>query len=176
MFKIFRRTPLIESPTIGFYDLTRDGSAKIIAADKAALVQFFISSVESTDAPPTCDVLFVYCYFEPSGRIRGSSRSLREMIRDSGAAVVVIATENSGNYYMAAAKEKENYGQANLVMVLCRKGDIFAKFFQRLFGEMKRGVSMPVAWDKLAPQIPGAKHADCPDAIFACEKGQLAFK
>jgi len=61
-------------------------------------------------------------------------------------------------------------------MTLDRRGRVFPKFFQRLFTEMTRGVSMPVAWVKLASQIPGADHADCPGTIFSCEAGQLVFK
>jgi hypothetical protein len=176
MFNLFRRTPTIESPTIGFYDLTGGGASAAIAADKAALISLFSSTQESSDTPPTCNVLFVYCHFEPSGSIRGTSRGLREIIRDSGAAVVVFAIENSGDYYIAAAKQKQNFGRANLVMALDRRGDIFPKFFQRLFTEMKRGVSMPVAWVKFAPQGPRSEHAECPSTIFACEVGQLAFR
>jgi hypothetical protein len=120
-------------------------------------------------------VLFLYCHIEPSGTIRGSSRGLREIIRDSRAAVVVVASENSGDSYIAAGK-RCGYGLANLVMALDRRGDVFPKFFQRLFTEMKHGVSMPVAWVKFAPQAPRAEHADCPGTIFACEVGQLAFR
>ena len=128
------------------------GDASVaIVADKAALVSLFSSSVESSDVPPICSVLFLYCHIEPSGNIRGSSRGLREIIRDSRAAVVVVASENSGNSYIAAGKQR-GYGQANLVMALDRRGDVFPKFFQRLFTEMKQGVSMPVAWVKFAPQ------------------------
>lgn len=174
MFNLFRGTPTIKSPTIGFYDLTSGGASAAIAADKTALVPIFTSSVESSDTPPACNVLFLYCHVEPSGSIRGSSRGLREIIRDSRAAVVVVASENTGDSYIAAGKQR-GYGHANLVMALDRRGDIFPKFFQRLFTEMKHGVSMPVAWVKLAPQAPRAEHADCPGTIFACEVGQLAF-
>jgi hypothetical protein len=175
MLNLFRRTPIIDSPKIGFYDLTGGSASVAIAADKAALVPLFSSSVESSDAPPICNVLFLYCLIEPSGSIRGSSRGLREIIRDSRAAVVVVASENSANSYIAAGKQR-GFGQANLVMALDRRGDIFPKFFQRLFTEMKNGVSMPVAWVKFAPQAPQAEHADCPGTIFACEVGQLAWR
>jgi hypothetical protein len=174
MFNLFRRTPTIASPTIGFLDLTGGSAAAALAADKAALSPLFSSSVERWDEPPACSVLFLYCHIEPNGSIRGSGRGLREIIRDSGAAVVVVASENSGKSYIAAGKQK-SYGRANLVMALDRRGDVFPKFFERLFTEMKRGVSMPMAWIKLAPQNPRAGHADCPGTIFACEVGQLAF-
>jgi hypothetical protein len=175
MFSLFRRTPKIQSPTIGFLDLTAGEASNEIAADRAAISNLFSSSEDSSSEPPRCNVLFLYCRLEPDGSVRGSNRNVREIIRDSGAAVVVLASENSVDSYIAGTK-KQRYGQANLVMALNRRGDVFPKFFERLFAEMKRGVSMPVAWVKLAPQIPGVDHADCPGTIFSCEAGQLAFK
>ncbi|HEV2841027.1 MAG TPA: hypothetical protein VGW39_06875 [Chthoniobacterales bacterium] len=175
MFSLFRRTPKISAPTIGFLDLTDGEASTELGADRAALNPLFSSSEDSSAEPPRCNVLFLYCRLQADGSIRGSSRSVREIIRDSGAAVVVVATENSAESYIAGANN-QRYGHANLVMTLDRRGDLFPKFFQRLFTEMKNGVSMPVAWVKLAPQIPGADHADCPDTIFSCEAGQLAFK
>jgi hypothetical protein len=44
---------------------------------------------------------------------------------------------------------------------------------RRLVTEMKQGTSMPRARVELAPQR--GTHPDCPDSIFACELGQLAF-
>ena len=41
--------------------------------------------------------------------------------------------------------------------------------------DMKLGTSMPRAWVKLAPLVPRGTPADCPETIFACELGQLAF-
>ena len=175
MLSLFRRIPTISAPTIGFLDVTEGEASIELAADRAAISPLFGSSEDSSFEPPRCNVLFLYCHIEPDGSIRGYNRSVREVIRDSGAAVVVVATENSAESYIASTK-KQRYGHANLVMVLDRRGDVFPRFFQRLFTEMKRGVSMPVAWVKLAPQIPGADHADCPDTIFSCEAGQLAFK
>jgi hypothetical protein len=95
--------------------------------------------------------------------------------RDSDATIVVVATANSTAAYIAAGR-KQKYGAANLVMTLDRKGSSFGNFFQSLFTQMRNGASMPTAWAKLAPQGPSAQHAHCPDTIFACELGQLAFK
>ena len=174
MLSLFRRTLRIQSPSLGLLDLTGGNASAALAVDKGAFAALFDSLVESAAEVPPCNVLFVYCYIEADGSIRGCSKGIRELIHDSGAAVAVIATDNPGKNYIAATK-RSSYGKANLVMTLNRKSDIFSQFFQRLFSEMKRGVSMPVAWNKLAPQIPGGAHTDCPDTIFACELGQLAF-
>jgi hypothetical protein len=60
-------------------------------------------------------------------------------------------------------------------MTLSRRGGAFPAFFARLFTDMKRGVSMPVAWIKLAPQGPVKEQENLPSTIFACEAGQIAF-
>ncbi len=89
--------------------------------------------------------------------------------------MVIVATPNSGQSYTVAANRSKQLARANLVMMLDRKGDAFAHFFQRLVADMKSGTSMPRAWVKLAPQAQQAPHVDCPDTIFACELAPLAF-
>jgi len=76
---------------------------------------------------------------------------------------------------MAACKKK-GYGDANLVMTISRKGELFGPFSHKLFSAMKQGTSMPIAWVKLAPQVPGKDHPDCPGALFSVEAGQIAFR
>jgi hypothetical protein len=171
-----RRATVIQSPTLGILDLSAGSSVAMINADRAAIGQFFSSVLESSGTPPTCNVLFVYCDIEPDGSIRHCNSGLREIIRDSGAVVVVVASENPGSGYVAAAKRKPGYGHANLVMTTDRRGAVFPVFFQRLFTHMKRGVSMPVAWVKLCPQIPGLQQTDCPAYVFVCEAGQVVFR
>jgi hypothetical protein len=61
------------------------------------------------------------------------------------------------------------------VMTLSRQGAAFPPFFAQLFTDMKRGVSMPVAWVKLAPQGPVKEQDKLPSTIFACEAGQMVF-
>jgi hypothetical protein len=143
--------------------------------DLNALAPLFGKATESDSEPPRCDVLIVYARIDPSGKIAHSSLGLREMARDSGAKVVVVATENSGAAYIAAATRKA-YGSTNLVMTLGRKGKSFSVFLGRLFNKMFAGETMPVAWVELAPQIPGEEHADAPEAIFAAELGQVTFR
>ncbi|HEY5731436.1 MAG TPA: hypothetical protein VIS72_15410 [Anaerolineales bacterium] len=166
---------ILESPTLGIYNLSGSVSAQIIEEDIKSFGHIFSSVIESTNAPPTWNVLFLYCYIEPDGGVHESHLGLREIIRVSGALIVVVASENPAENYEAAAKDT-GYGYANLAMTLDRKGDKFPIFYQRLFTEMKQGVSMPVAWNKLAPQIPGVDHIDSPDGFGVWGAGQVAFK
>lgn len=168
-------TATITQPVLGILDLDSGRFGALASQDRAALGPLFSSVVEGDGAPPRCDVLLVYCGIEAGGKVAGSPLSLRQIIRDAGARVVIVAAENEPDRYMEAAQPAA-YGAANLVMTLERKGDAFAAFFGKLFGLMFRGVSMPAAWVQLAPQVPGHPHSDLPETIFACEVGQLAFK
>jgi hypothetical protein len=165
----------IQSPTLGILNLKGADAEASVSEDREALSSMFSATTESVDAPPACDVLLLYCDIEPGGRIVGARLGLRELIRDAGARVVVVASENAAEGCFCSAK-KTGYGYANLVFTLDRKGPVFSTFFRRLFMEMKKGKSMLRAWVKLAPQIPGQVHPDCPDAVFLAEAGQLAFK
>src|SRR5262249_34932130 len=129
---------------------------------------------KSEENPPLCDVLLLYCEIETNGKVKGSALGLRELIRDSGASVVVVAVNHSVDAYIAAAPQLP-FGHANLVMTIDRKGTGLPTFLARLFQKMIAGTSMPVAWNELAPQIPGMDHADAPETIFACERGQISF-
>ena len=160
------------APTLGLLDLSFGSAGELVAADKAALGALFSAVVEAVGAPPQCSVLLLYCTFAPDGRIEGSSLQLRDIIRASGAPIAVVATQNPAESYMAAAPQSP-YGRANLVLTLNRRGAAFGRFFAALFADMKHGTTMPMAWVRLAPQIPGGSHPECPDTIFACELGQV---
>jgi hypothetical protein len=150
----------IKSPRLGFLNLKGAAGHQILAEDRSALASMFRATEESAPNPPPCDVLFIYCDIGLDGRISGTSAGLRDLIRDSGARVVVVASENPSQSYIAAAK-RTSYGRANLVLTLERRGAVFPAFFNRLFSQMMKGTSMPLAWVKFAPQIPGHDHADC---------------
>ena len=166
---------VVRSPRLGVLNLMGNDANRLIEDDLKALTPLFGKSTQSTAAPPACDVLFVYARVQDSGVVDGSKSGLREIIRDSGAKIVVVATENTPDGYIAGAPNKP-YGKANLVMTLERRGNRFASFYVRLFKMMFAGDTMPVAWVKLAPQVPGAKHEDTPGSIFAAEAGQITFK
>jgi hypothetical protein len=169
------RRLVIHSPRFGVLNLMGTEGTGLIAEDLKALTPIFGKAAQSTDTSPACDVLFIYARIKNSGAVDGSKGGLREIVRDSGASVVVVAIENSVDAYIAGAPKKP-YGSTNLVMTLERRGTRFPMFFARLFKMMFAGETMPVAWAKLAPQIPGAEQEDTPGTIFAAEAGQVTFK
>ena len=148
--------------------------AKLRKADAYFLRRLF-SSVHIRDTvAPKCELLFVYADLTADGGIVGSKLSLREIIRDSGAQVVVVASDNAvANYIKAAAHQ--SYGHTNLIMTLNRRGDAFERFFVSLFTKMKNGTPMPEAWVELSPQVSSESDNGNPEMLFVCEIGPLCF-
>lgn len=165
---------VIASPRLGIWNLLGPAAGAAVEEDRAALAPLFATTTESSDVPPPCDVLLVYCSVGRDGRIAGSANTLRDVIWKAQACITVVATENAPESYIAASK-LPGRGRANLVMTVVRNGGAFPTFFSRLFGAMKLGKTMPVAWVELAPQIPGRDQPECPGTIFACEAGHIAF-
>jgi hypothetical protein len=113
----------------------------------------FGRNVEVATVPVPCDVLFLYCSFEPSGKIVGQEGSLRSLIRDSKATVAVIASPLTFDLNRESRSKVLDRGDnppVNLVITLNRNGDNFGRFFKSLFELMwTQGLSMPVAWPLL---------------------------
>lgn len=170
-----RGKTVVSGPRFAILNLKGADGAVLAEADKAALKPVFASCEESAQIPPRCDVLFVYADLLPNGSIKNSDAGLSDLARASGASIVVVASENTGEAYTASAKGRGFRG-VNMVMTISRRGQAFSRFFCALFDKMKRGTSMPVAWNQLAPQIPGKDHVDCPSTIFACGAGQVKFR
>ncbi|HKD15491.1 MAG TPA: hypothetical protein VKE71_13230 [Candidatus Angelobacter sp.] len=166
---------VIESPRIGFFNLLDPCAEGIVKEDVAALAPMFASAEERTDQPPNCSVLLLYAHIHRDGSIAGYHAGLRDIIRDAGAAIAIVAFENLAESYRAASK-RTSYGQANLVLTLSRNGDAFARFYKELFSQMYAGATMPRAWFNLAPQIPGLKHEGLPGSYCLLEVGHIVFK
>ena len=171
-----RRRPLvIRSPRFGILNLKGPTAEPLIAADIEALTPVLGVPVRGLALTPFCDVLFLYCDIDSNGGIGNGSGTLRDLIAKLRAPLVVVASENSGDAYIASTKG-QTHGRANLVMTLSRRGEAFPTFFVQLFKDMKKGTSMPMAWVKQAPQGPTKKHESLPSTIFACEAEQLVFR
>ncbi len=145
---------VIRAPSLGVLDLQGEAARAVVDEDREALGSLFSSAAQSDGEVPRCDVLLVYCAIGGDGH-RGSERGLRELIRDSGAQVVVVGSPNEPEAYFAAADQK-GYGHANLVMTLDRKGGAFPGFFPACLLDVRRGVHAR----GLGP--PGAAARPCP--------------
>jgi hypothetical protein len=165
---------IIKSPSLGVLNLAGSHGEALLAQDLPIIRPHFSQTRTAQEGPLPCDVLLLYCEINQDGTVNHLASGLRELIRDSGASIVVVATEHPIEAYIAAAPRRP-FGHANLVMTLERKGDSLATFLAQLFQKMNAGIAMPVAWNQLAPQIPGSDHPDAPGTVFACERGQIAF-
>jgi len=169
-----RKILAIHSPRFGILNLKGAAAEGIIASDIEALQPVLGAPSHGSASLPFCDVLFVYCDLGADGTVANFAGTLRDLIRKLEAPLVVVASENAGDAYIASTRNR-GYGRANLVMTLSRQGGAFGPFFRQLFAEMKRGISMPVAWARLAPQGAVKGHERLPSTIFACEAGQMIF-
>ena len=168
------RSSRIESPSIGFLNLQGPSGAALMEADRTVLSPLFKESKTSSDVVPKCNVLFLYCTFDPQGNVAGSSRRVRDLVKDAGASIAVVAFENTSAAYSRVLRPGNDW-RANIVLVLDRKGDKCARFFERLFRAMFAGQSMLMAWVALAPQIPGYDPPDNPSAFMVPDAGHIAF-
>jgi hypothetical protein len=163
----------IEARALGILDLCQEPSREFILSDTVRLTGLFQEVIRSTDRPPKCTALLLYCDLSPSGNITGRSTNLPQIIRESEAHIVIVATPNDQEACVAAA-HKANGENANVVLTLDRKGESFSQFFASLFMDMKRGTTMPLAWHRLAPQGVSS-HTACPETICLIKHGRLAF-
>jgi len=170
-----RKIIWIAEPELGILNLNGLSAEEMLGKDRDSIHSVFYSITESTGAAPKCDVLLLYATINPDGVLQGSEYSLRQIIAQSGAKIVIVASENSPEHYRAALN-LPGEGHANLMLTIDRRGWIFFTFISRLFEIIATGISMPVAWVRLAPQRPGMDHEDCPSALFLCETGGVTFK
>ncbi|HEY2393697.1 MAG TPA: hypothetical protein VGK22_21165 [Candidatus Angelobacter sp.] len=166
---------VIQNPKIGFLNLIGASASPLVHEDATTLKPLFSRCLKSDGDVPICDVLMIYATIKSDGVIQNTAHSLREIITKSRAPIVVIATENSVESYKAVLKDP-GAGRANLVMTMTRNGQIFPNFFKELFGMMHHGITMPMAWVKLAPQIPGREQDNAPRTVCAMEVTHVLFK
>jgi hypothetical protein len=169
----------IAAPSIGFLNLGGPRFEAIAARDQEEIGPVFGEKVQTATSPNlTCDVLFLYCAFEPSGSVVGQAFSVRDIIGNSGARVAVLASEYPldmfSNPSFRKNVERSIHPPVNLVVVGNRNGEAFGRFFKLLFQDMWNGVSMPLAWIKLAPH--GPPYApDIPACVATMEITHVVF-
>lgn len=166
---------VVQEPVLGFINVAGRSCQATAEEDRDRLAPLFERSWSSHGKIEPCDVFFLYCEIADDGGIVGMDRGLRELIRDRGAKVAVVANGHMDEYLEKKFGKRTGYGHANLVLTLDRKGERFGDFFYRLFTKMFEGTSMPIAWHELAPQVPGQDATVLPECICLMEMGQLAF-
>ena len=169
---------IIANPSLALVNLQGASAKDWVEQDRAALAGVFKSNIQVTDRTTRCNVLFLYCALEASGQVAGTSSTFRDLIKGAGAHIAVLASEMSPALLQkpefGKALQARNDWPANIVITISRNGANFGRFFQKLFAQMQQGVSMPMAWVKLAPQGP-QQSSDLPGTIFIAEGGHIAF-
>ena len=165
---------VIQNPVAGFLNLQGDRGKALLESDIREFALFFSDCRTSASDVPRCQVLFVYCNIDPSGRIQGTPDPLRALAMWAGAYVTIVATANDMEAYKKALEAKVDW-TSNIVLVLDRKVSGFSNFFCRLFEMMNKGTSMPMAWVKLAPQGPGQGGTEGPECVMLAEAGHVTF-
>ena len=166
----------IASPVFGVLDLTGGKTQTMQARDLEGLGKMFGPMVNSTNAPPRSDVLFIYGQLTETGEVVGSQLSLRQIIAQSGASLAVLATETTHDGWMKALDKKPAPNKINLVVTVERKGNgSFGRFFDRVFTGMKQGETLGTVWQRLAPQLSPEQHGDGPGLVMVCERGDVLF-
>jgi hypothetical protein len=97
-----------------------------------------------------------------------------DLIKAAHAYIAVIASDNPGHMYSKAVNPRKDW-QANVTMVLDRRGDKLARFFEKVFTGMFAGRSMLTLWVELAPQGEGPWRAQAPGTIMAAMAGHITF-
>jgi hypothetical protein len=122
------------------------------------------------------DIVHIYTNVAADGCIGASGVTGTELIERAASAGTKLLWIANGNDPAGYIKNfKPNRNRLNLVMTIDRLGNKFPDFLRELFGEMMAGTSMPVAWSRIAPQIPGQDHLEAPATIFVNGLGQTRF-
>ncbi|MEL7146606.1 MAG: hypothetical protein AAFO69_09585, partial [Bacteroidota bacterium] len=66
--------------------------------------------------------------------------------------------------------------QMNVVLTIDRKGQDFVNFFDRLFEQVSKGETLPMAWHNVAPQVPGQGHKHIPETLAVMGAGAIALQ
>jgi hypothetical protein len=174
-----RGQTVIKSPTLGFLNLGGEEFSQLIDRDTAALMPIFSEVKTGTGYQiPNCHILFIYTNVTPDGLVGlGENLTVRHLAERAGAAITVVASSNSSENILAAAR-LDGPKQSNLVWTLDRKGEAFPQFFVELFTCMKKGKAMPAAWVAISPQVPNHAQQDQnhPEMICNLEAGQVKFQ
>ena len=185
MFNFFKRgNDTIQNPSILICVV---GAAPNFEQDKAIYEPYStvaefkakdLSDLETFLVGKTFDIVHLFMDFASDGTVEGQAGvKVFQLLTKADAKLVLLASDNSMDNYMAAFPVNQTKGIDNfhLVMTLDRKDDNFFDFFKSVFVLMAQGKSLPMAWVTIAPQHDGPWMEKLPDTVFAAKRGQLKF-
>jgi hypothetical protein len=126
------------------------------------------------------DIVHLFCDVPSSGVITDDDGNIMpgtELIQrchDANVKLLWIASDNQPDGYI------KNFGargkRISLVMTIIRNDPKFSDFLEKLLHKIFQGETMPVAWESLAPQVPGSGSADSPACIFFAGRGAAKLR
>jgi hypothetical protein len=82
---------------------------------------------------------------------------------ERGVKLLWVARENRSHDYVAGLPAAGR--PVNLVMTI-QRGAVFEDFVSGILSRVSRGETLPHAWSREAPQVPGSRRRDLPSCIF----------
>jgi hypothetical protein len=99
---------------------------------------------------------------------------LVDLIQTRDAKYIFFAKDNPVEGYNKGAQAIKH--TTNVVMTLERKENNFPDFFRKVFSKVSKGQPFPVAWNEIAPQIPGAMHENIPVTLAVMGAGGVVLR
>jgi hypothetical protein len=163
-----------------------DRFGPLVAEDAATYREFFEDTTETilegragleAALGKGADIVHLHGQIDAQGLVTGlqlDGTHLIEMCSRGGVKLLWIASDNDPAGYVNGFKAQRE--PINLVMTIERNGAAFNSFLRKLLSKMSVGQPMPVAWNSLAPQIPGAAHENAPGTIYLAGSGSARFR
>jgi hypothetical protein len=126
------------------------------------------------------DIVHLLCDVPLGGMITdadGNKMACAELIErccNANVKLLWMASDNQPDSYIRNCGARGK--RLNLVMTIVRNDPKFSDFLEKLLFRMFYGDTMPVAWEDLAPQIPGSAQLDSPGCIFFAGRGGVRLR
>jgi hypothetical protein len=156
-----------------------------LAEDAAVYQRFF----QNTAVRPSLDmaslmqaltdgysIVHILANVDAQGRVASTDTTGAALIAHAtanGTKLLWLASSNAPDGYIAGFQPGKH--RINVVMTIDRQGAALPKFLNDLLARMQRGMKMPMAWNDIAPQIPGSVQPDTPEKIYAAGYGAATF-
>lgn len=186
LFDLFRKTaaPQPASSNVLVCSVA-DGHEAELLQDAAIYQRYFpkttverfpdaASLIEALAAEYT--IVHVLASIDTLGRVAGSENSGTALISRAvnfQTKLLWFAASNAPDGYIAGFNTGRQH--INVVMTIDRQGDDLPNFLDGILKRMQQGMKMPVAWNDIAPQIPGRPQPNVPEQIYAAGYGAATF-
>src|SRR6476646_10329663 len=102
---------VIEQPVAGFLNMKGTDGEALLRSDHNVLAPIFRTCCIRSDIDdvPKCQVLFIYCKVNGTGGIVGLATRIRDIVKEAGAYVAVVASENDMDAYLHSLEPQNGW-------------------------------------------------------------------